>query len=136
MAARRRKTVRRRKSTRRRRLGALPVYPNAMGIMGTSAMLGPVTVGLAGTQADHQRRSERIKPAVVSAMQQLEQSIQNMDCGMMVNRAMRLARKLGEYENEYFSGHQYHQEKIVDFTQKADKLLDSVRDLAPKYCRR
>ena len=130
MATKRRKTTRRR-STRRRRLGALPVYPNAMGIMGTSAMLGPVTVGLGSAMSDsHHRLSEQLQH--LSAMTaELSHELDSGQCGSVVSGIGHVARLIGRIEasSAGFTG-------VSSKIAAADRVLQKAYLMAPGACRR
>lgn len=131
MATKRRKTTRRR-STRRRRLGALPVYPNAMGIMGTSAMLGPVTVGLGGTSEYHKAELNREQQGLRFLTSELGHEITSGRCADMTRTMIALAKAVGKVEAEgrYVPFHD------ASYIQSANGMLDKAFRALPNACRR
>ncbi len=131
MAAKRRKTTRRR-SPRRRRLGALPVYPNAMGIMGTSAMLGPVVVGLGGTPAEHADELNVDYRGLRFVSEELEQSINRGDCMDIARGIVAVSKAIGRIEAEQ----RYVKNADPSRVHAANMVLGKAFRAIPNSCRR
>jgi hypothetical protein len=136
MAARRRKTVRRRKSTRRRRLGALPVYPNAMGIMGTSAMLGPVVVGLGRSPTEHAMGADAMAKIVKSRIAQLESAVKSAQCSTVIDRTVSLAQAAGQFEAEILDSAPSESTKNEELLDSAFGVIRKAKSSIPEFCRR
>ena len=131
MATKRRKNTRRR-STRRRRLGALPVYPNAMGIMGTSAMLGPVVVGLGGTPAEHAAELNVDYRGLRFVAQELESDLKDGSCADIARGIVAVSKAIGRVEAEQ----RYVRNADPSRVRAASEVLARAFRALPNSCRR